>query len=84
MGKSAGRKAEEVDEDYKQAAALAGLVAPHRHLRLSAVKIIPACRVGCCAVSISAGVPNRGKDASPLRGGEPIDDCLCSGDRACC
>jgi hypothetical protein len=39
MGKSAGRKAEEVDEDYKQAAALAALVAPYRHARLSAMKL---------------------------------------------
>jgi hypothetical protein len=39
MGKSAGRKAEEVDEDYKQAAALAALVAPYRHARLSAIKL---------------------------------------------
>jgi hypothetical protein len=28
MGKNAGRKKEEVDQDYKQAAALAALVAP--------------------------------------------------------
>jgi len=39
MGKNAGRKQEEVDEDYKQAAALAALVAPYRHARLSAMKI---------------------------------------------
>ena len=39
MGKNAGRKREEVDEDYKQAAALAALVAPYRHPRLSAVKV---------------------------------------------
>ena len=39
MGKNAGRKAEAVDEDYKQAAALAALVAPYRHARLSAVKV---------------------------------------------
>jgi len=39
MGKSAGRKAEEVDEDYKQAAALAALAAPYRHARLSAMKL---------------------------------------------
>jgi hypothetical protein len=38
MGKNAGRKEEEVDEDYKQAAALAALVAPYRHARLSAIK----------------------------------------------
>ena len=38
-GKNAGRKKEEVDEDYKQAAALAALVAPYRHARLSAVKL---------------------------------------------
>jgi hypothetical protein len=39
MGTNAGRKKEEVDEDYKQAAALAALVAPYRHARLSAVKL---------------------------------------------
>jgi hypothetical protein len=39
MGKNAGRNEEEVDEDYKQAAALAALVAPYRHARLSAVKL---------------------------------------------
>ena len=39
MGKNAGRKKEEVDKDYKQAAALAALVAPYRHARLSAVKL---------------------------------------------
>jgi hypothetical protein len=39
MGKNAGRKEEEVDEDYKQAAALAALAAPYRHARLSAVKL---------------------------------------------
>ena len=39
MGKNAGRKREEVDGDYKQAAALAALVAPYRHARLSAVKL---------------------------------------------
>jgi hypothetical protein len=39
MGKNAGRKKEEVDEDYKQAAALAALVAPYRHARLSAMKL---------------------------------------------
>jgi hypothetical protein len=35
MGKNAGRRAEEVDEDYKQAATLAALAAPYRHARLS-------------------------------------------------
>jgi hypothetical protein len=39
MRKNAGRKKEEVDEDYKQAAVLAALVAPYRHARLSAVKL---------------------------------------------
>ena len=39
MGKNAGRKEEEIDEDYKQAAALAALVAPYRHARLSAMKL---------------------------------------------
>ena len=39
MGKNAGCKKEEVDEDYKQAAALAALVAPYRHARLSAMKL---------------------------------------------
>ena len=40
MGKNAGRKHEEVDEDYKQAAALAAMVAPYRHARLSAMKLV--------------------------------------------
>jgi hypothetical protein len=39
MGKSAGRRAEEVDQDYRQAAALAALAAPYRHPRLSAVNL---------------------------------------------
>jgi hypothetical protein len=39
MGKNTGRKAEEVDEDYKQAASLAALAAPYRHPKLSAVKL---------------------------------------------
>ena len=39
MGKNAGRRSEEVDEDYKQAASLAALAAPYRHARLSAVKL---------------------------------------------
>jgi hypothetical protein len=39
MGKNAGHKAEEIGEDYKQAAALAAMVAPYRHARLSAVKV---------------------------------------------
>jgi hypothetical protein len=39
MGKNAGRRAEEVDEDYKQAATLAALAAPYRHARLSAMKL---------------------------------------------
>ena len=39
MGKNAGRKMEEVDKDYEQAAALAALVAPYRHARLSAMKL---------------------------------------------
>jgi hypothetical protein len=39
MGKNAGRKKEEVDEDYRQAAHLAALAAPYRHARLSAVKL---------------------------------------------
>ena len=39
MGKNAGRRAEEVDEDYKQAAMLAALAAPYRHARLSAMKL---------------------------------------------
>jgi hypothetical protein len=40
MGKNAGRRTEEIDEDYKQAAALAALAAPHRHARLSAMKLV--------------------------------------------
>jgi hypothetical protein len=39
MGKNAGRKNQEVDEDYRQAATLAALVAPYRHERLSAMKL---------------------------------------------
>jgi hypothetical protein len=39
MGKNAGRRTEEIDEDYKQAAALAALAAPYRHARLSAMKL---------------------------------------------
>jgi hypothetical protein len=39
MGKNAGRKQSEVDEDYKQAAHLAALAAPYRHGRLSAMKL---------------------------------------------
>jgi hypothetical protein len=39
MGKNAGRKQAEVDDDYKQAAALAALAAPYRHPKLSAVKL---------------------------------------------
>jgi hypothetical protein len=38
MGKNAGRRTEEIDEDYKQAAALAALAAPYRHARLSAMR----------------------------------------------
>jgi hypothetical protein len=39
MGKNAGRRQSEVDEDYSQAAHLAALVAPYRRPRLSAVKL---------------------------------------------
>ena len=39
MGKNAGRKQSEVDEDYGKAAHLAALVAPYRHPRLAAVKL---------------------------------------------
>jgi hypothetical protein len=39
MGKTAGRKQSEVDADYEKAAHLASLVAPHRHARLSAMKL---------------------------------------------
>jgi hypothetical protein len=38
-GKAVGRGRQQVDEDYKQAAALAAMVAPYRHARLSAVKL---------------------------------------------
>jgi hypothetical protein len=38
-GKNAGRRAEEVDRDYNQAAHLAALAAPYRHARLSAMKL---------------------------------------------
>jgi hypothetical protein len=39
MGKNAGRGTEEIDNDYKQAAALAALAAPYRDAKLSAVKL---------------------------------------------
>jgi hypothetical protein len=40
MGKHFGtRKPKEIDEDYRQAAALASLAAPYRHARLSAMKL---------------------------------------------
>jgi hypothetical protein len=39
MGVNAGRKQAEVDEDYKQAAAFAAMLAPYRHARLSAMKL---------------------------------------------
>jgi hypothetical protein len=39
MGKNAGRKEALVDQDYKQAAALAALAALYRHARLSAMKL---------------------------------------------
>jgi hypothetical protein len=39
MGANAGRKQADVDEDYKQAAALAAMLAPYRHARLSAMKL---------------------------------------------
>jgi ribose transport system permease protein len=56
MGKNAGRKSEEVDEDYKQAAALAALAAPYRHAKLSAMKLAadpnnPVSGVVCGAIN---------------------------------
>ena len=40
MGKHSGtRKPTEIDEDYREAAALASLAAPYRHARLSAMKL---------------------------------------------
>jgi hypothetical protein len=39
-GLNAGRKQSEVNADYEQAAHLAALVAPYRHARLSATKIL--------------------------------------------
>jgi hypothetical protein len=40
MGKHSGtRKPKEIDEDYREAAALASLAAPYRHARLSAMKL---------------------------------------------
>ena len=39
MGKNAGRKEALVDQDYRDAAILAAMVAPYRHARLSAVKL---------------------------------------------
>jgi hypothetical protein len=38
-GRAVGRCQQQVDADYKQAAALAALAAPYRHARLSAVKL---------------------------------------------
>ena len=38
-GKAVGRSPEQVDEDYRQAAAMANLAVPYRHSRLSAVKL---------------------------------------------
>jgi hypothetical protein len=39
MGVNAGRQQSEIDQDYKQAAALAALAAPYRHAPLSAMKL---------------------------------------------
>jgi len=39
MGKHAGRNTLQVDEDYRQAAALAALAAPYRHAKRSAIKL---------------------------------------------
>jgi hypothetical protein len=40
MGERSGtRKPKEIDEDYREAAALASLAAPYRHARLSAMKL---------------------------------------------
>jgi hypothetical protein len=40
MGKHSGaRKPKEIDDDYREAAALASLAAPYRHARLSAMKL---------------------------------------------
>jgi hypothetical protein len=39
---SKARKQSEIDANYKEAAALAALVAPYRHARLSAVKLAGA------------------------------------------
>jgi hypothetical protein len=40
MGKRSGtRKSKEIDDDYREAAALASLAAPYRHPRLSAMKL---------------------------------------------
>jgi hypothetical protein len=38
-GVNAGRRQSEIDQDYKQAAALAALAAPYRHARLSAMRL---------------------------------------------
>jgi hypothetical protein len=69
MGKNAGRKKEEVDEDYKQAAALAALVAPYRHARLSAVKL--------------AGDPNSLYGSRTMRARTSYARRLCAGLRCC-
>jgi hypothetical protein len=42
MWKNAGREEALVDQDYKDAATLAAMVAPYRHARLSAVKLAGA------------------------------------------
>ena len=38
-GKSIGRKEAEIDEDYRQAGTLAGMLAPYRHPRLGAIRV---------------------------------------------
>jgi hypothetical protein len=39
MGKNAGRKQSDIDEDFRQASAIAALAAPYRHSKLTAVKL---------------------------------------------
>jgi hypothetical protein len=38
-GESIGRKEAEIDEDYRQAGTLAGMLAPYKHPRLGAIKV---------------------------------------------
>ena len=39
MGNNAGRKQSDIDEDFRQASAIAALATPYRHSKLTAVKL---------------------------------------------